>query len=101
MTKSSGRVGVTISRRALLAGAGVGVFMGPWKHVRVYAAATDKPIKIGLTHDASGQFGASGQSERAWRGRDRRSRRPDSVRRRATRFAQPRFARDAARTRWR
>jgi len=64
MTKSSGRMGVTISRRALLTGAAAGVFMGPWKHVRVYAAASDKPIKIGLTTDASGQFGASGQSER-------------------------------------
>ena len=58
-----------ISRRRALqtagaATAGVAAFMGPWKHVRVYAQATDKPIKIGLTHDASGQFGASGQSER-------------------------------------
>ncbi len=58
-----------ISRRRALqtagaASAGVAAFMGPWKHVRVYAQATDKPIKIGLTHDASGQFGASGQSER-------------------------------------
>lgn len=68
MTKSSGHarsaVGATVSRRTLLTGAAAGVFMGPWKHVRVYAAATDKPIKIGLTTDASGQFGASGQSER-------------------------------------
>ena len=68
MTKSSGHArstaGPTVSRRALLTGAAAGVFMGPWKHVRVYAAATDKPIKIGLTTDASGQFGASGQSER-------------------------------------
>jgi branched-chain amino acid transport system substrate-binding protein len=58
-----------ISRRDALkmagaASAGVGVFMGPWKHVHVFGAATDKPIKIGLTHDASGQFGASGQSEK-------------------------------------
>jgi len=51
-------------RRVGAASAGLGAFMGPWKHVHVYAAATDKPIKIGLTHDASGQFAASGQSER-------------------------------------
>lgn len=60
-----------ISRRQLLktAGAtaavsGVSLFMGPWKHNRVYAAGTDKPLKIGLTHDASGQFANSGQAER-------------------------------------
>jgi branched-chain amino acid transport system substrate-binding protein len=44
--------------------AGAAAFMGPWKHTRVYAAASDKPIKIGLTHDASGQFANSGQSEK-------------------------------------
>jgi branched-chain amino acid transport system substrate-binding protein len=58
-----------ISRRKLLtttaaAAAGGAVFMGPWKHTRVYAAASDKPIKIGLTHDASGQFANSGQAEK-------------------------------------
>jgi branched-chain amino acid transport system substrate-binding protein len=58
-----------ISRRRALqtagaASAGVAAFMGPWKHLHVYGAATDKPIKVGLTHDASGQFGASGQSEK-------------------------------------
>lgn len=53
-----------LSRRTLLGGAALAPFMGPFRHVRVYAQATDKPIKIGLTHDASGQFGASGQSER-------------------------------------
>ena len=47
-----------------LTGAGLATFMGPWKHLRVYAQAQDKPLKIGLTHDATGQFGASGQSER-------------------------------------
>ncbi|MEM7775786.1 MAG: ABC transporter substrate-binding protein [Pseudomonadota bacterium] len=59
-----------ISRRKLLrttaavsAAGGLG-FMGPWKHTRVYAAASDKPIKIGLTHDASGQFANSGQAEK-------------------------------------
>ncbi|RPI36776.1 MAG: ABC transporter substrate-binding protein, partial [Hyphomicrobiaceae bacterium] len=58
-----------VSRRRVLqtAGAaslGVVAFAGPWKHLRVYAQASAKPIKIGLTHDASGQFGASGQSEK-------------------------------------
>jgi len=38
-----------------LATAGAAVpFFGPWKHTRVYAATSDKPIKFGLTHDASG-----------------------------------------------
>jgi branched-chain amino acid transport system substrate-binding protein len=49
---------------SVAAAAGVHTFMGPWKHNRIYAAATDKPIKIGLTHDASGQFANSGQAER-------------------------------------
>ncbi len=59
-----------ISRRSflqtsLLAGsAGGAALFGPWKHNRVYAAASDKPIRIGLTHDASGQFANSGQAER-------------------------------------
>jgi len=58
----------TITRRGLLKGtalAGAGAaFFGPWKHTRVYAAASDKPIRIGLTHDASGQFANSGQAEK-------------------------------------
>ncbi len=62
--------GKFITRRRLLksaglvtAGAGATVF-GPWKHNRVYAAATDKPLLIGLTSDASGQFANSGASDR-------------------------------------
>jgi len=39
-------------------------FFGPWRHNRVYAAATDKPIKIGITSDASGQYANSGASDR-------------------------------------
>jgi branched-chain amino acid transport system substrate-binding protein len=62
MTKS------TISRRGLLlstgAAAGVGAFYGPWHHNRVYAAASDKPLKIGITSDASGQYANSGASDR-------------------------------------
>ncbi|MBL6953376.1 MAG: ABC transporter substrate-binding protein [Alphaproteobacteria bacterium] len=62
-----------ITRRSMLRGtalatvgaAGAGAtFFGPWKHNRVYAAGTNKPIKIGLTHDASGQFANSGQAEK-------------------------------------
>jgi branched-chain amino acid transport system substrate-binding protein len=62
MTKS------TISRRGLLlstgAAVGVGAFYGPWRHNRVYAAASDKPLKIGITSDASGQYANSGASDR-------------------------------------
>ena len=52
-------------RTSLLGGAAGGAALfGPWKHNRVYASASDKPIKIGLTHDASGQFANSGQAEK-------------------------------------
>ena len=65
----------SISRRTLLKGsalaaagvglAGVAPFMGPWKHNRVWAqAAQKKPLVIGLTMDASGQYAASGGEER-------------------------------------
>ena len=56
-----------ITRRKLIQGtaltAGATIF-GPWKFNRVYAASSDKPIRIGLTHDASGQFANSGQAEK-------------------------------------
>ena len=62
--------GKLVTRRGLLksaglvtAGVGATVF-GPWKHNRVYAAASDKPIKIGITSDASGQYANSGASDR-------------------------------------
>jgi branched-chain amino acid transport system substrate-binding protein len=46
------------------AGAGLGAaFFGPWKFNRVYASAQDKPITIGITTDASGQYAKSGASE--------------------------------------
>ena len=41
--------------------AGAGTFYGPWQHNAAYAQA--KPIKLGLTNDASGQFGNSGQDD--------------------------------------
>jgi len=63
------------SRRTLLKGTalaavgaaltGVAPFMGPWKHNRIWAQAPQKkPLVIGLTMDASGQYAASGGEER-------------------------------------
>jgi branched-chain amino acid transport system substrate-binding protein len=56
------------TRRGLLgaaaAGSALSVFSGPWKHNRVWAAASDKPIRIGLTSEASGQFANSGAEDR-------------------------------------
>ncbi|GAB4168177.1 MAG: ABC transporter substrate-binding protein [Thalassobaculales bacterium] len=55
----------TLSRRTILgaaATAGIASFYGPWKHNRAYAAG--KPIRIGLTSDASGQYANSGASDR-------------------------------------
>ncbi len=60
----------SVSRRSALkrfgfASAGAGAaFFGPWKHNHVYAAASDKPLKIGITSDASGQYANSGASDR-------------------------------------
>src|SRR5262245_11391549 len=58
------------TRRDLLKGsamtaalAGTVAFFGPWKHNRVYAQGQKKPIKLGLTCDASGQYGNSGQDD--------------------------------------
>ena len=58
-----------LKRSALtLAGAGLygaAPFHGPWKHHHAWAqAAQKKPLVIGLTMDASGQYGASGGEER-------------------------------------
>ena len=58
------------SRRNFLKMAGLvtvsagATFYGPWKHNRVYASPTDKPILIGMTSDASGQYANSGASDR-------------------------------------
>lgn len=61
-------MGSSLTRRRLLgtaaAAGGVATFMGPWTHNRVYAQASDKPIKIGITSDASGQYANSGASDR-------------------------------------
>jgi len=57
-----------VTRRGLLgataAATGLAAFNGPWRFNRVYAAATDKPVKIGLTSDASGQYANSGAEDR-------------------------------------
>jgi len=43
----------------------VAPFYGPWKHNHVWSqTAAKKPLLIGLTMDASGQYGASGGEER-------------------------------------
>jgi branched-chain amino acid transport system substrate-binding protein len=62
--------GAGISRRTLVKGslmtaviAGNGAFFGPWSHNRVWAQGARKPIKLGLTCDASGQYGNSGQDD--------------------------------------
>ena len=50
---------------ALAAGTGAATFFGPWKVNHVWAqSAQKKPLVIGLTMDASGQYGASGGEER-------------------------------------
>ena len=56
----------TLLKAAAGAGlAGLAPFMGPWKHNRVWAqAAQRKPLVVGLTMDASGQYAASGGEER-------------------------------------
>ena len=59
-----------ISRRKILKTAALGTvgagatFYGPWRYNRVFAAASDKPLLIGFTSDASGQFANSGASDR-------------------------------------
>ena len=58
-----------ISRRGVLKGSlmasvigGTGTFFGPWKENHAFAQGA-KPIKLGLTCDASGQYGNSGQDD--------------------------------------
>ncbi|HET7298042.1 MAG TPA: ABC transporter substrate-binding protein, partial [Burkholderiales bacterium] len=55
-----------MKRRKLLQMLAAGAaFYGPWKVHRAWAqAAQKKPLVIGLTMDASGQYGASGMDER-------------------------------------
>ena len=53
-----------LKRTGLASAGAAATFMGPWYLNRVYAAAPDKPIVIGLTSDASGQYANSGASDR-------------------------------------
>jgi len=57
-----------VSRRGLLAAAGaasaVSLFAGPWKHNRVWAQGAAKPLRIGITADASGMYANSGASDK-------------------------------------
>jgi branched-chain amino acid transport system substrate-binding protein len=66
MKKSPGAV-VRPSRRDIVKGslmaAGTAAFFGPWRHNRVWAQGAKKPIRLGLTCDASGQYGNSGQDD--------------------------------------
>ena len=51
--------------QALAAGTGAATFFGPWKVHHAWAqSAQRKPLVVGLTMDASGQYGASGGLER-------------------------------------
>lgn len=54
-----------LSRRTVVKGGllTTAAFFGPWQHNRVLAQGAKKPIKIGLTCDASGQYGNSGQDD--------------------------------------
>lgn len=60
--------GNKISRRGLLGAAGaasaVSLFAGPWKHNRVWAQGAAKPLRIGITADASGMYANSGASDK-------------------------------------
>jgi len=67
--KKPGKSVSRLSRRTLLKGGviaaaagGTATFFGPWQHNRVWAQGA-KPIKLGLTCDASGQYGNSGQDD--------------------------------------
>jgi branched-chain amino acid transport system substrate-binding protein len=54
-----------LSRRSVVQGGLLTTvaFFGPWHHTRVFAQGAKKPVKIGLTCDASGQYGNSGQDD--------------------------------------
>ncbi len=58
----------TVSRRGLLGAAGaasaVSLFAGPWQHNRVWAQGAAKPLRIGITADASGMYANSGASDK-------------------------------------
>jgi branched-chain amino acid transport system substrate-binding protein len=53
-----------LTRRSFVAGSAMGAtaFYGPWQHNHAYAQS--KPVRIGITTDATGQYGNSGAMER-------------------------------------
>jgi branched-chain amino acid transport system substrate-binding protein len=53
-----------LTRRTFVAGSAAGIagFHGPWRHNRAFAQT--KPLKIGITTDATGQYANSGAMER-------------------------------------
>lgn len=55
---------IRLTRRTLLGAGAAGVtgFYGPWQHNRAFAQA--KPIRIGITADATGQYANSGAMDR-------------------------------------
>ncbi|WP_082613463.1 ABC transporter substrate-binding protein [Bosea sp. Root483D1] len=59
---------IQVSRRGLLGAAGaasaVSLFAGPWKHNRAWAQGAAKPLRIGITADASGMYANSGASDK-------------------------------------
>ncbi len=58
---------MSVTRRTALAGGAAALgtaFFGPWKHVRVYAQASDRPLRIGLSVDLDGTFRDDGIAER-------------------------------------
>jgi len=68
--KKRAEPGTGTSRRNVVKGslmaavaAGTATVFGPWQHNRVWAQGVKKPIKLGLTCDASGQYGNSGQDD--------------------------------------
>lgn len=64
-TPSGRRRFMTRSAAGIAGVAAPAAFFGPWAHNRVWAqSAAAKPLVIGLTMDASGQYGASGGMER-------------------------------------
>ena len=66
--ENSGRRKMLKASALALATAGVygaAPFFGPWKHNHVWSqTAQKKPLVLGLTMDASGQYAASGMDER-------------------------------------
>ena len=61
MAQDQTRRGMLQGSAMMAALSGAGTVFGPWRHNRAFAQA--KPLKLGLTCDASGQYGNSGQDD--------------------------------------